>query len=46
VEDLLLGQALTLTVTGPETYRLTQANGQLIGHGQVGALLVNDNPVC
>lgn len=44
VEDLLLGQALTLTVTGPDTYQLSQQNGQIVGNGQVGELFNNVTP--
>ncbi|MDP2286648.1 MAG: polysaccharide biosynthesis tyrosine autokinase, partial [Pseudohongiella sp.] len=44
VEDLLLGQPLTLKVTGADSYQLNDRNGQLIGRGMVNELLHNDNP--
>ena len=44
VEDLLLGQPLTLKVTGADSYQLTDRNDQLIGSGVVNELFRNDNP--
>ena len=44
VEDLLLGEALTLTVTGPDTYQLSQQSGRIIGNGEVGELFNNETP--
>ncbi|MDP3517079.1 MAG: polysaccharide biosynthesis tyrosine autokinase [Pseudohongiella sp.] len=44
VEDLLLGQPLTLKVTGTDSYQLTDRNDQLIGGGVVNELFRNDNP--
>lgn len=44
VEDLLLGEPLTLRVISSETYQLSQENGRVIGQGQVGELLENESP--
>ncbi|MEX0902114.1 MAG: polysaccharide biosynthesis tyrosine autokinase [Pseudohongiellaceae bacterium] len=44
VEQSLLGRPLTLTVTGPDSYTLRDADGQALGNGRVGRMLQNNSP--
>jgi len=44
VEQSLLGQELTLTVTGSDSYSLQTNEGLIVGEGLVGQRLVSDHP--
>lgn len=44
VQQTLTGQPLTLTVTGPKSYRLTDRNERELGNGRVGELFSRESP--